>query len=521
MTLPSWFVIQITAVASLGGCLFGYDMGAISGALPQLTIDMNLTSQQQEWAVSILYLGGGLGAAVGGSICDAIGRQRTILWTDVVFLVGALWLYTASSFTSVLWGRFVVGIAVAVSGVADVSYLHEVAPLEWRGAIVSVNEACISLGFLLAYMAGYVFPSNWRIIFGLAGIMAMIQGFGMWFLPESPVWLAEQGRVEESRKAWRKINGRQPTESDLPALLSPTHHTPDDFPYQLSHSPNRREELHTFESLDRMMVGNNNNNLATDDQLRFLVWMRSKVRSIMGTLKRYRRQVTIALFLAITQQFCGQTNVLNYATHILADNAQDWFTLAIGIVKFVVTVLVIWKIEQVGRRTLLLVGMTFIAMGMLVLVVAFGGSASALALPGVLLVVCGYSMSFGPLTWLLTAELFPTEIRGRALGASTIITYLCASLVTNTFLSASSAIGHARVFAIYCVITTFGIIFAFLAVPDTGEKSVDQIDDAMKSMWWWRNEPLSQSEHSLLTRRRSRDDDKFEMSGNQIHREIS
>jgi len=517
MTLPSWFIIQITAVASLGGCLFGYDMGAISGALPQLTIDMNLTSQQQEWAVSILYLGGGLGAAVGGTICDTLGRQRTIVWTDVVFFVGAFWLYMADSFSSVLWGRFVVGIAVAVSGVADVSYLHEVAPLEWRGAIVSVNEACISLGFLLAYLAGYVYPSNWRMIFGLAGIMAMIQGMGMWFLPESPVWLAEQGRVEESRKAWKKINGRQPTESDLPALLSPTHN-PDNFPYQISHSPNRLsqspnrgEETHSFESLDRLMVGN------SDDQLRSLVWIRSQVRSLVATIKRYRRQVIIALFLAITQQFCGQTNVLNYATHILADNAEDWFTLAIGIVKFVVTVIVIWKIEQVGRRTLLLAGMSLIALGMLVLVVAFGGSASALALPGVLLVVFGYSMSFGPLTWLLTAEIFPTEIRGRALGASTIITYLCASLVTNTFLSASAAIGHARVFAMYSIITTIGIIFAFLAIPDTGEKSVDQIEDSMKSMWWWRKESLSQSEHLLLARRRSRDDDKFEMSSNPIH----
>lgn len=528
MTLPSWFVIQITAVASLGGCLFGYDMGAISGALPQLALEMNLTPSQQEWAVSILYLGGGLGAAVGGTICDSLGRQRTILGTDVVFFVGAVWLYMANSFANVLIGRFVLGIAVAVSGVADVSYLHEVAPVEWRGAIVSVNEACISLGFLLAYVAGYAYSSNWRMIFGWAGVLAVIQGMGMWFLPESPVWLAEQGRFEESRKAWRKINGRMPTENDIPALASSSSSTSSQqlppppiqsTPSRSSQQPNgsyqasstSRDDFHSFESLEQLVV---------NEQLLLIGWIRSKIRSILTTLKRYRRQVTIALFLAITQQLCGQTNVLNYAPHIFADSLQGWFTLAIGGVKFGVTVVVIWRIEQVGRRTLLLLGMALIALGMFALVVAFGGSISTLALPGVLLVVCGYSMSFGPLTWLLTAELFPTEIRGRALGASTIVTYLCASLVTNTFLSTSAAIGPAKVFAIYCAVTTMGMFFAFLAIPDTGEKSVEQIEDALQSMWWWRYDALSQSEH-LILRRRSRDDDKIEMSGNSMLRDIS
>ena len=154
--------------------------------------------------------------------------------------------------------------------------------------------------------------------------------------------------------------------------------------------------------------------------------------------------------------------------------------------------------------------MTCISLGMLAWIVAFGGSESGddpdswstnlktfhLALPGVLLVVCGYSMSFGPLTWLLTAERFLTEIRGRALGASTILTYLCASLVTRTFLSASSAMGPARVFGLYCIITTFGIVFCDLAIPDTGETTVEQIEDALQRMWWWRYDSvlLSQME---------------------------
>jgi MFS family permease len=530
---PSWFIIKVTVLASLGGCLFGYDLGSISGALPQLTNSFDLSDSQQEWVVSILYLGGGLGASVGGTVCDFFGRQRSILGTDVVFIFGAAWLYWANSYAGVLVGRFVVGIAVAVSGIADVAYLHEIAPPEWRGSIVSVNEACISLGFLLAYIAGYVFSSaedeEWRLIFGLAGVLALIQGIGMWKMPESPVWLAEQGRLEESRNAWKRINsgGRSSSTStdddehhmgaltastpststgvDNPAIPTsqPQIHDGDQSlsSYHAAKIP-KRDDFHCFESLEQLSAEESSSNS------KWTAKVRGTFRSMLMTFRKYRRQSYIALFLAITQQFCGQTNVLTYAPHIFAQaagkaNPPGWSTLAIGGVKFVVTVLVIWRIEYVGRRKLLLLGMTCISLGMFALIVAFGGSGSDdpdswstnlktfnLALPGVLLVVCGYSISFGPLTWLLTSELFPTEIRGRALGASTIITYLCASLVTRTFLSASSAFGPAKVFGIYCIVTTVGIVFAYLAIPDTGEKTVEQIEDALRHMWWWRYDSI-------------------------------
>lgn len=227
----------------------------------------------------------------------------------------------------------------------------------------------------------------------------------------------------------------------------------------------------------------------------------------------YRRQAYITLFLAVTQQLCGQANVLSYAPLIFATASggdassssayvQGWATLSIGLVKFAVTVVVIWKIESIGRRFLLLFGMGTIAIGLLLLAVSFAGASVVaadngeeevgeksngfyLALPGVLLVVCGYSMSFGPLTWLLTSELFPTDIRGRALGVSTIITYLCAALVTYTFLSAQEWLGASIVFLFYLLITCIGLVFALLAIPDTGGKNPDEIEADLVSMVWW------------------------------------
>lgn len=700
---PSWFVIQVTIVASLGGkflfsklstksffslqayalvvmlflficdghclleygsgILFGYDLGVISGALPQLIATFDLTSKQQEIVVSILYVGGGLGAAVGGLLCDAFGRKWAILVTDVVFLLGAIILMCAPTLNWVLFGRIVVGFAVAVSGIADVSYLHEIAPVQWRGAIVSVNEACIALGFLLAFVMGCLLSyegndnSGWRIMFGASGIVAVIQFLGMWNLPESPVWLKECGRYEESLLALQRIHSMTSTSASLiqqpqlemggTSLMENTtvahHDTAGDtisnniqvvVPGEVSSSSSssqapplpppprsskRRVVVYDALTTNDEVVTNtqaplsaaeatagatsaaasitslgvssssSSNSLTpfcasnvasipattggTAQRRRrplsspsssffmgglYIVWARlvqasrhvvyvlvQIKRFIVSTMETYRPQAYIALFLSITQQLCGQNNVLSYAPLIFAsilvknnnndeksDNDDDaqalslasmqaWATLSIGVVKFVVTVLVIWKIESLGRRFLLLTGMCTIALGLLLLTIAFGGahvaqsqqqqqggddsgsSAQAdgeqvvvvddhlggfyLAVPGVLLVVCGYSMSFGPLTWLLTSELFPTDIRGRALGASTIVTYSTAAIVTSTFLSSQEWLGGtSAVFSMYLVVTVIGFLFAFMAIPDTKEKSVQEIQDDLNAMMWWR-----------------------------------
>jgi len=122
--------------------------------------------------VSFLYIGGIIGSVLGGTLCDVSGRKRAILFTDIFFIIGSTILFFSDSFEAVLLGRIIVGFAVAVSGIADVAYLHEISPVEWRGAIVSVNEACISFGFLVSYITGYgvatLDPDNgWRIMFGL------------------------------------------------------------------------------------------------------------------------------------------------------------------------------------------------------------------------------------------------------------------------------------------------------------------------------------------------------------------
>ena len=401
---------------------------------------------------------------------------------------------------------------------------------------------------------------------------------GMLVLPESPAWLIEKGYNDDANRALERINGNSHCSTtnddqyrgdhsssvggwDLsnqrPTLTafrrrskSKTHETHFNGESGLeridSKSPLRENELGDHGqkgNLDHLEESTGLVNYSKGNKIGFVAskWNQFKkmMRSTRLTLSRYRHQVYIALFLAVTQQFCGQTNILSYAPLIFAEamkqdfendeNAgdgnndagvtEDLSMIIIGSVKFFVTVLVIWRIEYLGRRFLLILGNGLIAVGLLALVIAFGGSSNSgnadddaswspltniktfhLALPGVLLVVSGYSMSFGPLTWLLTSEIFPTEIRGRALGYSTIISYMCGAISTETFLYTQSLLGPSFVFGIYCVITVAGALFAYLAIPDTGAKTVEQIDESLSRMYCWKYSgvALSQNDDDCL-----------------------
>ncbi|KAL7579460.1 hypothetical protein ACA910_014120 [Epithemia clementina (nom. ined.)] len=537
---PTAFVVRLSFIAGLGGILFGYDLGVISAAFPYLTQDLGLKETEEEWVVSILYVGGFVGALVGGSVCDSVGRKNSILVTDVLFFLGALILFWAPSYGVVLCGRIVVGFAVALSGIADVCYLNEIAPTQWRGSVVSVNEACISLGFLLAFAAGSWFASadnSWRLLFGLSGGVAVVQFMGMWDMPESPKWLREHGRHLEYALAVSRIceeesvKTQQTLAKDFPSDWISTETNPRLQAGSKSETAaalaNDESDCHGFTLTSNYVSFGAEE---TENRSRNILHVPIIQKPLMSAQKKgaflaqYPRQFWVTFFLSVTQQLCGQTCVLSFAPEIFASLSRNnnngassyvhgWATIFIGLIKFLVTVLVIWKIDAFGRRPLLLSGMMAISSGLVLLILSAvvgritdfeqvtgtengpsDGDASLandmrslyIAIAGVMCVVCGYSMSFGPLTWLMTSELFPTEVRGRALGASTILSFGSAILVTSTFLTMQSAIGISAVFGCYLVVSILGVLFALTAVPETKEKNVEQIDMDLRHMLWWR-----------------------------------
>ena len=196
----------VAAIASLGGLLFGYDTGVISGALPFLQHDFALDARMQGVATSAVLVGATLGAAGAGTVSDAFGRRSVILVVALLFVLGAVGSAAAPALSLLLAGRAVVGVAIGIASMLTPLYLSEIAPKEQRGGIVSLNQFCITFGILVSYLVDYALSgaaNNWRWMLGLGAVPGLILFMGMLTLPESPRWLAGQGRMDDARAALR------------------------------------------------------------------------------------------------------------------------------------------------------------------------------------------------------------------------------------------------------------------------------------------------------------------------------
>src|ERR1700761_860964 len=206
------------AVTALGGLLFGYDTGVVSGALLFLKKDFGgLSSFQQELVTSLLLVGAVLGALTAGRIADQIGRRLTVLITAAVFVVGVLLASFTPTFPVLLIARIIIGLAVGSASMVVPLYIGEIAPPRFRGGLVSLNQLAITSGILVSYLIDYGLSDtqNWRLMFGLAGIPAVLLFIGMLFQKESPAWLIRQGRLDDARAVLRRGRAEDDIEAEI------------------------------------------------------------------------------------------------------------------------------------------------------------------------------------------------------------------------------------------------------------------------------------------------------------------
>src|SRR5271155_2099490 len=211
------FVYTAAAFAGLGGLLFGYDTGVISGAELFFKHDFSLSTFALEIIVSGVLAGAAVGALAGGRLADLFGRRTLLIVTALIFAAGAILCAAAPTPGILIAGRIIVGLGIGLSSGAVPVYISEVSPPESRGWTVSLFQLAITLGILLAYLVDYAFASiqGWRWMFGLAVVPAAIFAFGMFFLPESPRWLAKRGRHDEARMALTRIRDTDDVDAEL------------------------------------------------------------------------------------------------------------------------------------------------------------------------------------------------------------------------------------------------------------------------------------------------------------------
>ncbi len=432
------YVLLVASVAALGGLLFGYDTGVISGAVLFITKDFALGTRLQEFTISVVLIGCILGAAVTGWIADRIGRRATLFTAGIVFFVGALLSALAPSETVLLLARGVVGLGIGLSSVVAPLYISEVAPADVRGALVSLYQFAITVGILGAYIIDYVFSAagEWRWMLALGVVPSLILIFGMLAMPESPRYLFKIGRGDRARAVLARM--------DTPA------------------------------------------NAAAEEQS-----IHASLAVKAGGFEVFRgREVRWALFigvaLAVLQQITGINTVIYYGPQIfqlagVASAQHSIFAQAlVGTVNCVMTLIAIFFVDRVGRKPLLYLGLSGMFVALTALAYAFSqshlsGSLSTIALVSMMLYVGCFAFSLGPIVWLLISEIFPLQARGLGMSIATLANWVGNFLVSQFFLTMLHKLGTPGTFATYAAICIVTLLFIRALVPETKRELLEKI----------------------------------------------
>ncbi len=444
-SLPVYF---IAAVAAMGGFLFGYDTGVISGALLFLKQSFALNATTQEIAVSAVLAGAIIGAIVAGRVNDVLGRKKTLLLLAVIFTAGALLTAISPNLVFFLVCRVIVGLGIGAAASVVPVYISEIAPSRLRGTLVTFNQLAITVGIAVSYWVDLTFAHaglGWQPMFASAAIASIALFLGMLLCPETPRWLASKGRWNEATVAIEHIKGEQ-LEQEL-------------------------ADIHRSLSEERQQVG---------------------VRELFTPL--LRAALIVGVGLAVFQQFVGINTVIYYAPTIFEQagvasaSSAILATSVVGVVNVLATIVAILLVDRLGRRRLLLGGSSIMVVALVMLGIIFAhnsGHIGGLTLIALIVYILAFALSFGPVFWLMSAEIFPTRVRAAGASISSFANWTANLLVSITFLSLIGAIGAPATFWLYAFFGILAFIFSWILVPETKGRSLEQIERYWESGRHW------------------------------------
>ncbi|KAL3366961.1 hypothetical protein AABB24_011602 [Solanum stoloniferum] len=467
------YVLGLTFVAGIGGLLFGYDTGVISGALLYIKDDfpeVNQSSFLQETIVSMALVGAMIGAAAGGWINDYFGRKKATLSADVVFLLGSVVMAAAPDPYILILGRLLVGLGVGVASVTAPVYIAEASPSEIRGGLVSTNVLMITGGQFLSYLVNLAFteiPGTWRWMLGVAGVPAAIQFVLMLFLPESPRWLYMKKDKSEAATVLAKIYD----------------------PYRLE------------EEIDQLAT-------ALEEER-----LRKQAVSYLDVFRK--KEIRLAFFagagLQAFQQFTGINTVMYYSPTIVqmagfkSNQLALLLSLIVALMNAMGTVVGIYLIDHFGRKKLALTSLSGVIVSLILLAVAFilqsstSGNVGAygwIAVIGLALYIAFFAPGMGPVPWTVNSEIYPESYRGMCGGMSATVNWISNLIVAQSFLSLAEAVGTGVTFLILAGIAVMAFVFVTVFVPETKGLSFEEMEKIWKEKAWGNGsgkEPLLES----------------------------
>lgn len=449
------YLLPICLVATLGGLLFGYDTGVISGAIEFLTAHFQLNVVMKGWVSACVLLGCAAGVLLVGPFSDRFGRKKTLGLAAGLFLVSAIGTALPGNVWTFILFRLCGGLGIGIASMSTPMYIAEIAPAHLRGRLVSINQIAIVGGILIVYFANYLIArcgsqawnesAGWRWMFASAALPSAAFALLLLRLPESPRWLLEQGREPEARSILERVAGKTYAAAELASI-------------------------HRGLSVE---AG---------------TWSELFSRTL-------RRPLVVGILLAILQQVTGINVFLYFGTTIFktmsASTGVDAGMLqqiVVGGASALSTVVAIATVDFWGRKPLMFfgaagMGLSLVTMG---LMAQHAAEASAVSQWMLLFIVCYvvcFGLSVGPVTWVILSEIYPTPVRGRALGLATFFLWVADYAVTQTFpmLDASGSwlvrrFQHAFPFYIYAGFCMALILVLWRLVPETKGRSLEEIE---------------------------------------------
>ncbi|UNO42697.1 sugar porter family MFS transporter [Streptomyces sp. MST-110588] len=438
----------IWVFGALGGILWGYDTGVISGAMLFIKDDIALTPLLEGMVVSGLLVGAMLGAGLAGRLSDSWGRRKLILAASGVFILGTLGASLATGPWSLIVFRFVIGTGVGIASVVVPLYLTELAPKHLRGGLTSLMQLLVTVGIFLAYVTDYLLAGDgaWRWMIGLGTVPAAILALGIVTQPESPRWLVGKGRDEQARTVLRQLRGDGAAAGAELAEIQET------------------ERAERAQSVPLSL------------------------RDLLSP--RLRPVLAAGMLLVFFQNFVGINTIIYYAPTLLTDIGfgSDGAILAnvgIGLLNMLMTLPAMRLIDRRGRKPLLLGGALGMCTAMVLLAVTnlsglgYGPLLSALTLGGIALYIASFAVSWGPVQWVMLPELFPMRIRASAVSLCVLFNWLFNMIVALVFPSLLHAWGAGVNFLFFAVTTLAAFVLVRKVLPETKGRSLEEIEQEL------------------------------------------